>query len=91
MNGESGWRFYENYNVLKPEIVYNNLIYLPGHNVSLHESMIENVNDFCSDIKYTKKEKSIYLPYSYSSKEESYADFYNNVDINRLNRIINKK
>ena len=91
MNGESGWRFYENYNVLKPEIVYNNLIYLPGHNVSLHESMIENVNDFCSDIKYTKKEKSIYLPYSYSSKEESYADFYNNVDINRLNKIINKK
>lgn len=89
MNGEDGWRFYENYNVLTPEIMYQKLHYLPGHGELLHTQMIENVRDFCSCVHYTKQEKNLYLPFSYKKKEDAYIDFFKNIDLNRI-QMINK-
>jgi len=90
MNGENGWRFYENYNVLTPDTIYQKLSYLPGHNCALHDSLIENVNDFCCDVGYSKKSKSIYLPYGYNNIEDSYQDFAKNVDVSKIQAIQNR-
>ncbi len=87
MNGEKGWRFYENYNVLMPDMIYQKLSYLPNHNEKLHELMIDNVNCFCESVCYTKQKKQLYLPFRYNSIEESYNDFVANVDLSVVNKI----
>ena len=87
MNGESGWRFYENYNVLTPDVIFNKLSYLPGHDLLLHEKMINNAEDFCCDVFYEKKEKKLYLPYYYENSYQAYQDFAKNVDNDRILKI----
>jgi len=71
MNGEKGWRFYENYNVLTPDVIYHKLSYLPNHSEKLHEMMIDNVGFFCNSIYYTKQKKQLYLPFQYNTIEIS--------------------
>jgi len=89
MNGESGWSFYENYNVLTPDVMFKKLSYLPSHSCALHDSMVENVREFCSGVGYTKKSKQLYLPFKYDSAEESYLDFAKNVDLDKIIKINN--
>jgi DNA polymerase III alpha subunit len=53
-SSEHGWHFYDSLHIPTAAEMYSRLDYLPGHNESLHDSLIMNGLDFCSKIKYNE-------------------------------------
>ncbi len=62
---------HNSHHILTPEEIYGNLTYLPGFNNLVYEKMIMNGLDFCSDVKYTKMDKSIKLAFESPSVKDS--------------------
>lgn len=87
MNGESGWHFERSHHILTPEEMFANVRYLPGHNEALHNEMVENAVFFCENVKYSKTDKKIKLPFEFKTQEESLAAFADNVLEERVSKI----
>ncbi len=86
-NGQKGWSFMRSHDLLTPEIMYNNLIYLPNFNESVYTSMVENAKFFTDKLNYAKQEKKIHLAFEFKTQEESLEAFASNVKEDRLNKI----
>ena len=54
MSAENGWRFHDTLDIPVKEEMYAKLIYLPGFNESVYDSLIVNGEEFGSRVKYEK-------------------------------------
>ncbi len=87
MNGESGWHFKRSHHILQPEEIYENLKYLSGFDNLLYEKMLMNGLDFCSDVKYSKMDKSIKLAFESPSVKDSLSMLGNAINMDIVHKI----
>ncbi len=87
MNGEIGWHFKRSHHILMPDEIYENLKYLPNFDNLMYEKMLMNGLDFCSDVKYSKMDKSIKLTFESPSVKDSLQMLGNAINMDVVRKI----